>query len=401
MLADRPNFGEDAGMDFEAAGLLDGLEGEERAARQRLLQRLADDGVGLAELKASIEEDRLALVPVERVLGAQHTPSELERETGVPAELLLRIRRLSGLPAAGPNDPVLGDEDISAAKSIKVFLDSGFDAEAMGQITRILGEGMGRLAATITAAFAETFLEPGDSEDDVATRFSTLAEQLTPALTPVLVATFKAHLRETVSRAVLNREERERGQIAGEQQLAVCFADLVGFTRLGGQLDVRELGTVAGRLAELANEVASPPVRLIKTIGDAAMFVSQEIAPLVDAALALVEAAEAAELPALRAGVASGPAQLRAGDYYGNSVNLASRVTGIARPRSVLCTKDVHDAAADQFAWSSTGRHRLKGISEPVAVYRARRLGDEAADEQPDSGARKRREDRRRRRASR
>ena len=52
------------------------------------------------------------------------------------------------------------------------------------------------------------------------------------------------------------------------------------------------------------------------------------------------------ELPSLRAGIAFGPALLRAGDYYGNSVNLASRVTGVARPGSVLCTREVRDAAA-------------------------------------------------------
>jgi adenylate cyclase len=104
------------------------------------------------------------------------------------------------------------------------------------------------------------------------------------------------------------------------------------------------------------------------------MFVSSEAAPIVGAALSLVEAFEEAELPALRAGMASGPAVVRAGDFYGNSVNLASRVTGVARPGSVLATADVRRAAADQFSWSFAGRHRLKGFREPVPLHRARRL---------------------------
>ena len=83
---------------------------------------------------------------------------------------------------------------------------------------------------------------------------------------------------------------------------------------------------------------------------------------------------QAADLPALRAGIAFGPALLRAGDFYGHSVNLASRVTGIARPESVLCTTEVHDAAAEQFEWSFAGRHRLKGIPERVPLYRAHRI---------------------------
>lgn len=397
MLADGGAIREDPGMDFEAAGLLDGLEGEDREVRRRLLEQLARDGVGLDELKAAVAEERLALLPVERALGGGRTAREIEQQTGVPAELALRIRRLSGLPEAGPEDPVFDDEDVQAARSIKLFLDAGFGEESLAQITRVLGEGMSRTAATITATFANTFLEPGDSEEDVAGRFATLAERLTPALTPVLVATFRWHLRDSISRGFLGRAEREAGEIAGAQELGVCFADLVGFTRLGGQVEVEDLGTVAGRLGELATEATAAPVRLVKTIGDAAMFVSPEIPPLVDGALSLVEAAEAAELPALRAGIASGPATIRSGDFYGNSVNLASRVTGIARPGSVLCTEQVRDAAA-QFDWSFAGRQRLKGVPEPIRLFRARRLGHAGSDaEEP----RRPRADRRRRRASR
>ncbi|MGZ4350065.1 MAG: adenylate/guanylate cyclase domain-containing protein, partial [Solirubrobacteraceae bacterium] len=77
-------------------------------------------------------------------------------------------------------------------------------------------------------------------------------------------------------------------------------------------------------------------------------------------------------LPSLRAGVAFGPALVRAGDYFGNSVNLASRVTGVARPGSVLCTREVRDAARDDFDWSPAGRHKLKGVTGPTPLYRAR-----------------------------
>ena len=111
-------------------------------------------------------------------------------------------------------------------------------------------------------------------------------------------------------------------------------------------------------------------------------------------------------MPALRAGVAWGPALQRAGDFYGHSVNLASRVTGIARPASVLCTRELRNAAAEQFDWSFAGRHRLKGIDGPVPLHRARRKppagsdGSAASDEKSDD-SKKQREDRRRKRASR
>jgi adenylate cyclase len=136
----------------------------------------------------------------------------------------------------------------------------------------------------------------------------------------------------------------------------------------------------------------------VKTIGDAAMFVSPQPGALVAVALRLIEAIEEAELPPARAGLALGPALQRAGDFYGHSVNLASRVTGIARPGSVLCTKEIQDRVPDQFKWSSAGRHRLKGVSDPVPLYRARPLVEDDTEE--GRSAKKPKADRRRKRAS-
>jgi adenylate cyclase len=373
MLANRRSIGEDAGMDFEAKGLLDGLEGDEREARRKFLGRLAQNGFSLEQLESAVAENRLALLPLDRVFGGAHSANEIEQRTGLAAAIMTQMRRLLGLPYAEPDDKVFSDEDIDAARATKLFIDAGFDQEEIFEITRVLGEGMARLSATVTAAFTDTFLSAGDSEEEVADRFAELAQRMTPALTPVLVAAFKDHLGDSISRGVLGRAELEAGDTPASQELAVFFADLVGFTRLGFEVDPTELGTVAGKLARLATAVTQDPVRLIKTIGDAAMFVSPDPGALVQVALALVEAVEEAQLPSLRAGIAIGPALARAGDYYGNSVNLASRVTGIARPGSVLCTQEVRDAAGDDgLRWSSTGRHRLKGVSGPVQLFRAR-----------------------------
>jgi adenylate cyclase len=361
-------------MDFAAAGLLEGLDGNEREARRQLLERLLADGFGEDELKAAVAEDRLALLPVERVLGGRYTAAEIEQRTGVPADLMIRNRRRLGLPVPGPQERAFGEEDVAAAESTRLFLEAGLGEEAIVTIAQVLGETMSRLAATTTAAFAAAFLEAGDTEADVARRFSALTEQLIPALSPVLLAAFKGHLRESVRRAVLSQAERESGQLAVEQDAAVCFVDLVGFTTLGTEIEPHELGGVVGTFAELAAGVAGPRVRLVKTIGDAAMLIGREAGPLVDAALSLVEAVQAADLPAARAGLAHGPTSFRAGDFYGHAVNVASRVTGVARPGSVLCAKEVRDAAREQFDWSFAGRHRLKGLGDSVPLYRARRL---------------------------
>jgi adenylate cyclase len=361
-------------MDYAAAGLLEGLGGDDRAARERLLDRLVQEGYTVEELRAAVREDRLALLLVERVLGGRYSANQLVERTGLPASQMLRIRRLLGLPEASPDDVVFGEEEAKAAESTRLFIDAGLGEEAIAEITRVLGEGMARLADTTAAAFVDAFLEPGDSEDDVAQRFASVAEQLIPAIDPVLIAAYKQHLAEAVRRGMISRAEREAGEAGGAQVVTVCFADMVGFTRLGAEIEAQELGSLATRMAELAADVTEPPVRLVKTIGDAAMFVSPDAGALVSVALALLDAAQAADLPSLRAGVACGTALQRAGDYYGHAVNLASRVTGVARAGSVLCTEEVRDQAPDRFDWSFARRHRLKGMSEAIPLYRARPL---------------------------
>ena len=117
-----------------------------------------------------------------------------------------------------------------------------------------------------------------------------------------------------------------------------------------------------------------PPVRFVKTIGDAVMLVSTEASALLDAMLALVEVTDADEkLPQLRVGLAYGPAVSRAGDWFGSPVNLASRVTSVARPGSVLVAQAAYEQIGDDdhFTWSFARARRLKGIKDDVKLYRA------------------------------
>ncbi len=242
-------------------------------------------------------EDRLVLLPVERALGANYTAREIAEQAGLSVELVLKIRRALGLPETAPDDPGWSDEDVAAMRAVKQFLDAGIAENAVIEITRVLGEGMSRLAPTITGSFADTYLNPGDTERDVALRYAAMAEALLPSMSSVLSAALAAHVRESARRGIIGRTELERGELAGEEHAVVCFADIVGFTSLGGEVGVDELGSIARQLAELAADISRPPVRLVKTIGDAAMFVSAEAAPLVSAALELVDAVDAADLP--------------------------------------------------------------------------------------------------------
>ncbi len=372
--------------DFAAEGLLDGLEDErEREARRELLEHLYADGVPLEELRQAVAEERLALLPVERVLGGApcYTVEDLARESGQSADLLLAERRAMGLPVPERDARVYGEDDLEAARRGGRFREAGFPEESALEVLRVVGASMSRVAEAMRGAAAEALARPGDTEKDLGLRLAEFADFASGNWADLLSYVLRQQLLEQVRGDVITRAEAAAGHvIPGTQEVGVAFADLVGFTRLGERRPVDELGAVAERLAEMADAVAEPPVRLVKTIGDAAMFVSPEPGALLDATLTLVAAAEdeGEQFPQLRAGVALGPALARRGDWYGHTVNVASRVTGAARPGSVLATEPMHDLLAEDYRWSFAGERRLKNIKEPVKLYRARRPGEDDGD---------------------
>jgi len=278
------------------------------------------------------------------------------------------------LPRPDPELKVFGDEDLDVAKQLRQFLDAGVPENGIHEVARVMGEGMARTADASKHLIGEALLKPGDTERDVALRYAEATRQLTPLMASQLDYVFRLHMREQLRSDVVGQADLQAGRLPGAEDVTVAFADLVGFTKLGEELPPEEVGVVAGRLAEMATEVVDSPVRFVKTIGDAAMLVGPKPAPVVAAALELVERADQAgrDFPPLRAGVASGTALERAGDWYGSPVNVASRVTGIARPSSVLATGAVREEADDEFRWSPAGRRRLRNVREPVALFRAR-----------------------------
>jgi adenylate cyclase len=198
-----------------------------------------------------------------------------------------------------------------------------------------------------------------------------------PLAGPWLEHVYALHLQQVLRSDALTQEQRRAGKLDDTQQAVIAFADLVGFTELGENVPVEELGSVAGRLSRLAGEASEPPVRLVKLIGDAVMLVSPEPAPMLDVTLRLVDmAAEDDAFPPLRAGIACGQAVHRWGDWFGTPVNLASRLTTRARPSTVLVSEEIRDAVGDGYEFSDAGRKKLKGFSSPVRAYRAKKAGD-------------------------
>ena len=176
---------------------------------------------------------------------------------------------------------------------------------------------------------------------------------------------------DSIRREAVTQAEREEGGLTGARPVAVGFGDLVGFTELGGEVPPDRLGGIAGRLAELAASSARPPVQLVKTIGDAVMLASEEVAPLLDTLIELLAAVEreGAEFPGLRGGVAYGPALPRGGDWFGAPVNLASRLTASAKPGGIHVSEEAQALVTGQYAWSRRKKKSLKGIGR-AAYFR-------------------------------
>jgi adenylate cyclase len=365
--------------DFEAEGLLDELEGEARAARLALLEQLSGEGVSLQELRDAVAAGRLTLLPVERALagdGTRYSAREVAQLSGIDLDLLQRFSAALGVPVADPDERVGTEANLEAAKRTKAIMDAGLPEDGLLQVTRTIGMGMARIAEANRELTIRSLVQPGDTERDVALRFAAAAEHLLPLVGRTLVYAFQVNLLEQIKRDVIGAADLASGEIGGVVERTISFADMVEFTSLGEEIAPEELGMVAGRLEEMATAVAEPPVRLVKTIGDAAMLVSAEPRPLVEASLELIAAAEAEgeEFPLLRAGLATGPALPQSGDYYGRSVNLASRITGVARPGSVVVDTATHDAIGeDDFKFTFIGERRLKGIEGRTKLFRVRR----------------------------
>lgn len=362
--------------DLAAAGLLDGLEGDARTERVDLLRWLLDEGFTLDDMRRSPAP---MLLPAERAIspGRAVSPREIAETTGLDLAFLAALRRAHGVPVPDdPDEPVAVETDIEAARVVKTFLDAGLGEEHVLAVARVLGQGLAQASEVMRQTVLDAVLRPGATEVELGRAYAALVEQIAPMLGPMITNMLRVHLRHMVDTETISAAERQAGVLPGARDVAVLFADLVGFTRMGEELDPASLQEVAARLADLALGVTEHPVRFVKSIGDAVMLVAPEAEALLHAGLALIDAAEAEgeEFPQLRVGIAFGPAVSRAGDWFGSPVNLASRVTAIARPGSLLVAESAHDVlrAADGIDWSYAGERRVKGVRGEVKLYRAR-----------------------------
>jgi adenylate cyclase len=366
-----------ADADFEALGLLDGLEGEARQERVDLIAWLLERNFTLDHIRGS--PGAPLNLPASRVIGDSGeyvSARDICRSNGIDLDFLQRIHRAIGLPRIDdPDAPSLLRANGEAAAQARIILDLGVGPDDVISVLRVMSQSLGHAAAVMREAALKTILRPGASEIEVAEAIEAMALQAAPTFGPMMEALLRLELRRTFESESVTAAERAAGILPGARRVTVGFADLTDFTRLGEALPPEDLERVANRLAELANDVSTAPVRFVKSIGDAVMLVSAEPAPLIDAVVDLAEAAAANDLPRLRIGVASGSAVTRAGDWFGSPVNVASRVTAAAQPGAILVAESTRDVIGDggDYEWSSIGARRLKGVSGEVKLFRVQR----------------------------
>ena len=366
----------------DPTSLLDGLDGRAREEREELVRWLLDNGFEAERIAGAVSP---MMLPANRVLGDDGSlvsARDIAESSGVPVELILRLHHAVGLAYTDDAAEALHSRaDAEAILPAAALIDLGIDAEQVILVVRLLMSGLTHAAIAMRYGGLKTVLKPGVRELVLAKAFERLATATKPFTELMINQIAALTLRHSFETEAITVSERSGGALPGSRQITVAFADIVGFTQLGEELQPEELGEVVDLLISVTHEVVTEPVRLVKTIGDAVMLVSSSPAELVGTVLELLERTARNNLE-LRAGIASGLAIGRAGDWYGRPVNVASRITGVAPPGTVWAAESTRVAAKDVsgIAFEFAGTRTLRGVRLPTRLFNVRRSNYHPAD---------------------
>ena len=285
----------------------------------------------------------------------RYTRLQVAKMAGMPPARTQRLWRALGFPDAADDDPAFTDADVEALNVLSTLIDSGFvgpDTEA--SIARAMGQSLSRLADWQTDMLADVLTRrTGDEERTPASAEDAVeaARALLPQLRHVQDYVWRRHLAANADRLFHSTGPGDR------RELAVGFADLVGYTSRSRGMGGRELGAMVEDFESIAAEViAQHHGRVVKTVGDGVLFTANGAVDAVEIGLRLPEAWDAEDRPQLRVGAAYGAVLTRLGDIYSPVVNLASRLTSLGRPGTTLVDREL--------------AQRLRGLS----AYRVRPL---------------------------
>jgi len=283
-----------------------------------------------------------------------------------------RIWTALGFPGPNPNGPRLDLATVDALRFLATVGPDLLGADHSLALARAIGTATARLAEAIVDAFRVRFEVPqltaGVRYPEVVGEYVAVAAEQVPLLTATMSVVFRHHLVEVASGAW--SFDRESG--ASRRELCVGFVDLVGYTALSLASTTRTMLDTITRFEQLVGEVLGRGGgRLVKLIGDGAMFVVDEPEQACRLVLDLVNTFDSdSTVPPIRVGPAYGTVVSTNGDYYGNVVNLAARLAALADPGTALTTAALLDVAGERVGAEPIPPQALKGLPEPVTAFR-------------------------------
>ncbi len=343
---------------------------------RKLSRYLRKRGATPEEIEQASADQSLTLLTLDRLLvpGLPYLDADAVAErSGVSNEVATLLWRALGFPDVPDGQALFTDESVEAVRRITErpgpMFAPGEDGAALVAQVRAAGAGLARVAEALSDQIVESVVNTRESGiDDEGVAALTI-----DALDWSRVAWLHDYALRVLVRAAVRRKLMTPHLESGElPTLAVGFVDLVGYTAISQELDGRELAALVARFESVTYDtVAQMGARLVKTIGDEVMFVTED--PEVGLRVALALTARTGRddvLPRARAGVAFGPALAREGDYYGSVVNLAHRLVELGRPSSVIVSAELADAVGSctDFSFRRLRGRKIRGIGR-VEIY--------------------------------
>ena len=304
------------------------------------------------------------------------TRSEVSAAGGLAASQGERLWRALGFADAG-DTPAYGDQDLEALRVVGAALDRGtLSEETIFRLTRALGQTMARLADWQVATIVDQ-LEEDVHEGRASSRLESavrIAAEVQPGFEKLLLYSWKRHLAAAAARLeALGAADSELLSTT----MSVGFADLSRFTAMSNTLDDVRLGELVEDFENRVTDVVTARQgRVIKALGDAVLYVNADVREATLTALEIVAHIGSREdLPDVRVGMATGSVISRLGDVFGPPVNLAARLSNVARSNRVLVDDTTAVALAeDEFELRPLPPRPLRGFGNvsPITVSRRR-----------------------------
>jgi adenylate cyclase len=356
--------------------------------RARWLQSFEGAGVPLKGMAAAVRAGALSFsyldaTAFDRFAGLSGTTfHQLSARTGIPLELLMVVREAFGFAEPGPDDLVREDE-LSVVPVIELQLANGFHPVVIERWLRVCGDSLRRITETETAWWHSEVMTPllasGMTEGEMLAAQADLGSQMALLREQAVLAIYYGQQEHAWNRETVEHVEGALERAGLYRRLdrppAMCFLDITGYTRLTEERGDEAAADLATRLATLvrraSREHGGTPV---KWLGDGVMFYFREPGAAVLAALEMVEVVGRHDLPPAHVGIHAGPVVFQDGDYFGRTVNLASRIADYARPGEVLISQEVVDAAdGGPVTFTEIGPVELKGVPGTLRLHIARR----------------------------